>query len=99
MFVCTCERDRCMADRCSYVQVTRLACGGFILAVRLMHTMADAQGLVQFLAAVAELARGAAAPSVRPVWERELLEARSPPRPAFAHREYDEVPDTKGTIV
>jgi len=80
-------------------QVTRLACGGFILAVRLMHTMADAQGLVQFLAAVAELARGAAAPSVRPVWERELLEARNPPRPGFAHREYDEVPDTKGTIV
>lgn len=80
-------------------QVTRLACGGFILAVRLHHTMADAQGLVQFLGAVAELARGAAAPTVRPVWGRELLEARDPPRPCFAHREYDEVPDTKGTIV
>ncbi|KAF8722602.1 hypothetical protein HU200_022437 [Digitaria exilis] len=80
-------------------QVTRLACGGFILGVRLHHTMADAQGLVQFLGAVAELARGAAAPSVRPVWGRELLEARDPPRPAFAHREYDEVPDTKGTII
>ncbi|KAF0928866.1 hypothetical protein E2562_010724 [Oryza meyeriana var. granulata] len=80
-------------------QVTRLACGGFILAVRLHHTMADAQGLVQFLGAVAELARGAAAPSVRPVWGRELLEARSLPRPGFAHREYDEVPDTKGTII
>jgi len=51
-------------------QVTRLACGGFILGVRLHHTMADAQGLVQFLGAV-----------------------------AFAHREYDEVPDTKGTII
>lgn len=80
-------------------QVTRLACGGFILGVRLHHTMADAQGLVQFLDAVAELARGAAAPTVRPVWGRELLEARDPPRPAFAHREYDEVPDTKGTII
>nr|CAB3499218.1 unnamed protein product [Digitaria exilis] len=57
------------------------------------------QGLVQFLGAVAELARGAAAPSVRPVWGRELLEARDPPRPAFAHREYDVVPDTKGTII
>lgn len=81
------------------VQVTRLACGGFILGVRLHHTMADAQGLVQFLGAVAELARGAAAPTVRPVWGRELLEARDPPRPAFAHREYDEVPDTKGSII
>ncbi|CAL4934240.1 unnamed protein product [Urochloa decumbens] len=80
-------------------QVTRLACGGFILGVRLHHTMADAQGLVQFLGAVAELARGASAPSVRPVWCRELLEARDPPRPAFAHREYDVVPDTKGTII
>ncbi|KAL5226033.1 hypothetical protein ABZP36_012672 [Zizania latifolia] len=80
-------------------QVTRLACGGFVLAVRLHHTMADAQGLVQFLSAVAELARGAAAPTVRPVWGRELLLARDPPRPGFAHREYDEVPDTKGTII
>lgn len=80
-------------------QVTRLACGGFILGVRLHHTMADAQGLVQFLGAVAELARGAVALTVRPVWGRELLEARDPPRPAFAHREYDEVPDTKGTII
>ncbi|OEL15119.1 Benzyl alcohol O-benzoyltransferase [Dichanthelium oligosanthes] len=80
-------------------QVTRLACGGFILGVRLHHTMADAQGLVQFLGAVSELARGAASPTVRPVWGRELLEARDQPRPAFAHREYDEVPDTKGTII
>jgi hypothetical protein len=84
---------------CARVQVTRLACGGFILGVRLHHTMADAQGLVQFLSAVAELARGAAAPTVRPVWGRALLTARAPPRPGFAHREYDEVPDTKGTIV
>uniref|UniRef100_A0A0D9XL85 Uncharacterized protein n=1 Tax=Leersia perrieri TaxID=77586 RepID=A0A0D9XL85_9ORYZ len=79
-------------------QVTRLACGGFILAVRLHHTMADAQGLVQFLAAVAEIARGGA-PSMTPVWGREALMARTPPRPAFAHREYDEVADTKGTII
>lgn len=80
-------------------QVTRLACGGFILGVRLMHTMADAQGLVQFLGAVAEMARGMATPTVKPVWERSLLEARDPPRPGYAHREYDEVPDTNGTIV
>jgi benzyl alcohol O-benzoyltransferase len=84
---------------CENVQVTRLACGGFILGVRLHHTMADAQGLVQFLSAVAELARGAAEPTVRPVWGRALLTARDPPRPGFGHREYDEVPDTKGTIV
>ncbi|CAN6293516.1 unnamed protein product [Urochloa humidicola] len=63
------------------VQVTRLACGGFILAVRANHTMADAQGLTQFLTAVAELARGAQAPTLPPVWERELLLARNPPQP------------------
>ncbi|KAF8687809.1 hypothetical protein HU200_042747 [Digitaria exilis] len=62
-------------------QVTRLTCGGFILCVRLNHTMADAQGMAQFLGAVAELARGALAPSVPPVWERHLLEARNNPPP------------------
>ncbi|KAG0451877.1 hypothetical protein HPP92_025975 [Vanilla planifolia] len=80
------------------IQVTLLRCGGFIFAMRLNHTMADAQGLVQFMHAVGELARGAAEPSVLPVWRRELLEARSIPKPTFAHREYDEVPDTNGTI-
>lgn len=74
------------------VQVTRLACGGFVLAMREPHTMADAQGLVQFLGAVAELARGAATPTVQPVWDREMLEARDPPRPTFPHHEYDAVP-------
>lgn len=61
--------------------------------------MSDAQGLVQFLNAVAELARGATTPSIIPVWSRELLNARTPPRPAFAHHEYDDVPDTNGTII
>ncbi|CAN6288171.1 unnamed protein product [Urochloa humidicola] len=66
-------------------QVTRLACGGFILAVRANHTMSDAQGLTQFLVAVAELARGAQAPTVPPVWERDLLMARNPPQPPVDH--------------
>lgn len=76
-----------------------MLCGGFIVAVRLNHTMSDAPGLVQFMNAVAELARGAAAPSVAPVWAREILEARDPPRATCVHREYDDVPDTKGTII
>ncbi|KAI4368264.1 hypothetical protein MLD38_016840 [Melastoma candidum] len=61
--------------------------------------MSDGLGLVQFLNAVGEMARGADAPSVLPVWHRELLEARKPPRVTCIHREYDEVPDTKGTSV
>ncbi|KAF8719307.1 hypothetical protein HU200_024006 [Digitaria exilis] len=50
-----------------FFQVTRLACGGFILATRMQHAVMDAQGFVQFLGGVAELARGALAPKVRPV--------------------------------
>ncbi|KAF5735288.1 transferase family protein [Tripterygium wilfordii] len=81
------------------VQVTRLRCGGFILALRLNHTMADAPGLVQFMIAVGEMARGASVPSVMPVWNRHIFEARDPPCVTHTHREYDEVPDTKGTII
>ncbi|KAK6154101.1 hypothetical protein DH2020_013740 [Rehmannia glutinosa] len=79
--------------------VTRLKCGGFIFALRLNHTMSDAAGLVQFISAVGEFARGAKAPSIPPVWERHLLNARDPPRVSFTHHEYDVVPDTKGTLI
>ncbi|KAI9084376.1 hypothetical protein K1719_033718 [Acacia pycnantha] len=81
------------------IQVTRLKCGGFIFALRLNHTMSDAAGLVQFMSALGEIARGARKPSNPPGWHRELLNARKPPRVTCTHREYDEVPDTKGTII
>ncbi|KAL5568304.1 hypothetical protein UlMin_024879 [Ulmus minor] len=81
------------------IQVTRLRCGGFIFALRLNHTMGDAAGLVQFMSALGEMARGAHAPSLLPVWQRQLLNARNPLRVSFAHREYDQVADTKGTII
>ncbi|KAL9231687.1 hypothetical protein vseg_006882 [Gypsophila vaccaria] len=81
------------------IQVTRLKCGGFILAIRLNHTMADAQGLVQFMYAVAELARGADSPSITPVWERHCLAARDPPRITCVHREYEEINGPEGTII
>ncbi|OAY81851.1 benzyl alcohol O-benzoyltransferase-like [Ananas comosus] len=72
-----------------YIQVTRLKCGGFIFGLRINHTIADAPGVMQFLKALGELARGAAAPSVRPVWARDLLTARSPPCVTHHHPEYD----------
>ncbi|XXG75458.1 hypothetical protein AAC387_Pa08g0020 [Persea americana] len=81
------------------IQVTRLTCGGFIMALRLNHVMSDAAGMVQFMSAVGEMARGARAPSIPPVWQRQLLNARDPPRITCVHREYDEVADTKGTII
>ncbi|GAB2222877.1 hypothetical protein Droror1_Dr00017008 [Drosera rotundifolia] len=61
--------------------------------------MSDAAGLVQFMNAVAELARGEQEPSVLPVWNRELLSARNPPRVTCKHVEYDEVEGMKGTII
>ncbi|KAF7847667.1 hypothetical protein BT93_L2742 [Corymbia citriodora subsp. variegata] len=81
------------------IQVTRLKCGGFVFAVHLNHTMSDAMGLVQFLKAVGEMARGANGPSVLPVWQRELLDARDPPRVTCTHREFDQVADSKRTLI
>ncbi|RXH96924.1 hypothetical protein DVH24_035592 [Malus domestica] len=73
--------------------MTCLTCGGLILALRLNHTMCDAPGFLQFLTAVAKMARGAHAPSILLVWERELQFARDPPRITCAHHEYEEVID------
>ncbi|XP_037446790.1 benzyl alcohol O-benzoyltransferase-like [Triticum dicoccoides] len=74
-----------------YVQVTRLKCGGFIFGHRVCHCMVDAPGCVQFVRAIAELARGADAPSVPPVWGREMLMARQPQQPSsYPHLEFQE---------
>ncbi|KAJ1276335.1 hypothetical protein BS78_05G206800 [Paspalum vaginatum] len=70
------------------IQVTRLLCGGFVLAIRLNHTLCDADGIAQFTSAVAELSRGLPAPTVAPVWSRKLLDA-----PVLRHRKYDAVPE------
>ncbi|XP_022148547.1 benzyl alcohol O-benzoyltransferase-like [Momordica charantia] len=80
------------------IQVTRLKCGGFIFAIRANHTMSDGFGIVQFMTAIAEMARGAPAPSILPVWQRALLNARDPPRVTCVHHEYDQVGDTNGSI-
>ncbi|XP_012492336.1 benzyl alcohol O-benzoyltransferase [Gossypium raimondii] len=72
------------------IQVTRLKCGGFIFTIRHNHTMGDATGLLQFLKAVGEMARGALSPTISPVWERHLLNARTPPRVTYAHLEFDQ---------
>ncbi|KAK1558156.1 hypothetical protein QYE76_017533 [Lolium multiflorum] len=76
-----------------YVQVTRLRCGGFVFGIQVCHSLVDAPGITQFLQAVRELAGGMEAPSVRPVWARELLDARDPPRPNYHHPEYELVPN------
>ncbi|XP_051129668.1 alcohol acyl transferase 1 allele RGa-like [Andrographis paniculata] len=68
--------------------VTRFTCG-FSLGFLFNHTLLDGSGLWLFLNAIGELAKGASKLSVDPVWRRELLEARSPPRITCHHYEYD----------
>ena len=70
--------------------MTRLLCGGFVLALRFNHAITDGFGLAQFLNALAEMARGKTVPSILPVWQRELFKAREPPRVTCEHREYEE---------
>ncbi|KAI5424183.1 hypothetical protein KIW84_030411 [Lathyrus oleraceus] len=56
-----------------------------------IHTIGDGVGLKQFMNAWAEMARGAHQPSIQPVWHRELLMARDPPRITCNHREYEQI--------
>ncbi|KAJ9707555.1 hypothetical protein PVL29_002543 [Vitis rotundifolia] len=81
------------------IQVTRLTCGGFIFALRLNHTMSDAPGLIQFLNTIGEMAQGLSVPSLLPIWQRELLNARNPPRITSIHHEFEKVTNTKGTLM
>ncbi|KAL9455056.1 hypothetical protein AB3S75_010459 [Citrus x aurantiifolia] len=73
------------------IQVTRLTCGGFIFAIRFNHTMCDAFGLVQFLKAIEDMARGERLPTLFPIWQRQILNARNPPQVTCIHHEYDEI--------
>ncbi|XP_019155858.1 PREDICTED: methanol O-anthraniloyltransferase-like [Ipomoea nil] len=71
------------------VQVTRLICGGFVVAIRVNHVLTDGLGLAQFVKAVGELAQGASSPSTKPVWQRELLTAKHLPfKTTYDHPEY-----------
>ncbi|KAK1364601.1 Benzyl alcohol O-benzoyltransferase [Heracleum sosnowskyi] len=53
---------------------------------------ADSVGLVHFLKCVPAIARGMTI-IVQPVWCRELLKSRIPPKFSFVHPEYEEDPD------
>lgn len=71
-------------------QVTRLKCGGFIVALRANHTISDGTGIMQLMNAVGEMGRGFDTPSILPVWDRERLTAREFPKVSFPHPEYDQ---------
>ncbi|KAJ4841377.1 hypothetical protein Tsubulata_033360 [Turnera subulata] len=69
-------------------QVTRLKCGGFTFAFNFNHAICDGVGMSQFCSAVSEIACGADAPSILPVWERHLLDSTDPPKVTHQHLEY-----------
>ncbi|KAK8683675.1 hypothetical protein V6N13_039728 [Hibiscus sabdariffa] len=58
------------------MQVTKFICGGFTIALSLSHSVCDGFGAAQFFQALTELASGKNEPSVKPVWERQLLVAK-----------------------
>nr|GMD73229.1 spermidine coumaroyl-CoA acyltransferase-like [Ipomoea batatas] len=55
------------------LQVTRFSCGGFTVGMGLSHSVCDGYGAALFFRAMTELASGKEHPSVKPVWEREIL--------------------------
>ncbi|WCJ27734.1 Alcohol acyl transferase 1 allele RGa [Euphorbia peplus] len=73
-----------------HIQVTRLTCGAIIIATRYNHPMSDGMGILQFWSTVGEMARGACVPTVPPIWERHLLNARDPPHVTCVHELYTE---------
>ncbi|KAL2544453.1 (Z)-3-hexen-1-ol acetyltransferase [Forsythia ovata] len=80
------------------MQVTRFICGGFALGIRFNHTMVDSYGIMQFVNAITEFVKGACAPSISPVWQREQhFNARSPPRITCTHNEYEQIPQNKSS--
>ncbi|XP_030500309.2 alcohol acyl transferase 1 allele RGa [Cannabis sativa] len=86
------QSDNILASPLIFIQVTRLTCGGFLFALSLNHTMCDGFGLAQFLNTMAEMIRGAHVPSIQPVWQRDIFNARNPPRITCSHLEFEDVP-------
>ncbi|KAJ8619656.1 hypothetical protein MRB53_028185 [Persea americana] len=78
------------------IQVTHLTCGGFIVGLRFTHAICDYAGILQLMRTIAQIALGAHAPSIPPVWERELLNARRPSRITCYHPEYEDTPQPAG---
>ncbi|KAL1339803.1 hypothetical protein AAHE18_U067200 [Arachis hypogaea] len=81
------------------IQVTRLKCGGFIFGLRFNHAMIDGVGIVTFMYTLSAFSHGAQDPPFTPIWRRELLTARDPPRVTCPHPEYDQLTDPNVTTL
>ncbi|CAN6360614.1 unnamed protein product [Urochloa humidicola] len=55
------------------MQVTEFACGGFVIGLVAVHTLADGLGAAQFINTISEFARGMERPTVKPIWARALI--------------------------
>ncbi|KAL0919313.1 hypothetical protein M5K25_011399 [Dendrobium thyrsiflorum] len=55
------------------MQVTEFACGGFVVGLITVHTIADGVGAAQFLNAIGEMARGLPEPTITPIWASDLI--------------------------
>ncbi|KAF8659492.1 hypothetical protein HU200_058434 [Digitaria exilis] len=65
------------------MQVTEFACGGFVVGLVAVHTLADGLGAAQFITTISEFARGVNKPTVVPIWARALIPnpPKLPPMP------------------
>ncbi|KAL4625519.1 hypothetical protein ACB092_05G032300 [Castanea dentata] len=72
---------------------------GFIFALHFNHLMSDGSSIVQFMNAIGEMARGACAASIPPVWQRELLNARNPPQVTCTYHKFDELVKPQSLII
>lgn len=62
------------------MQVTEFTCGGFVVGLISVHTIADGLGAGQFINAVGDYARGGITkPRVSPIWARDVI-PNPPPR-------------------
>ncbi|KAL6851440.1 hypothetical protein ACP4OV_020373 [Aristida adscensionis] len=72
-----------------FLQVTQLKCGGFVLGFHICHNICDGFGVFKFIKAICDLARGEPAPTVIPLWGRELLTSHSPSHFTQKHLGYE----------
>lgn len=71
-------------------QVTRFACGGFVLGLAINHCMFDGLGAMEFVNSWSEISRGLPL-SVPPYLDRTILQARTPPQIDYPHLEFSEI--------
>ncbi|RCV18327.1 hypothetical protein SETIT_3G292000v2 [Setaria italica] len=73
------------------MQVTEFACGGFVVGLVAVHTLADGLGAAQFINTISEFARGMGKPTIAPIWARALIPnpPKLPPGPPPSFQSFE----------